>query len=131
MNCSECGVEIVEDGDYCEACGADLTQTPASAEDASFLDRYGAKPLPLASERGEIISLYGNLLANIPVVGGIMKLFSGISFWCYSIWVKIFVTVTGGADVTKRFEADFNYLKDNFYSGYNGTELPPDPPEGV
>lgn len=128
VTCSACGIDIAEASDFCPDCGSELSSTDDPAEE-SFLDRYGAEPLPLANERGEMISLYANLLGNIPVVGGMMKFFSGFGFWCYSIWLKIFSVITMGADVTKRFEADFNYLKDNFYSGYEGSQMPPEPPE--
>jgi len=127
-SCSNCGEEIDAGSDYCPDCGTELTQSNPPKSEA-FLEKYGAEPLPLASERGEMITLYAKLLASIPIFGGIMKFFSGISFWCYSIWLKIFTVITLGADVTKRFKADFNYLKDNFYSGYNGSENPPEPPQ--
>ncbi|MFU1779767.1 hypothetical protein [Haloarcula japonica] len=119
---------MVEETEYCGECGTELEQDD-SIEAESFLEKYGAEPLPLASERGEMISLYASLLGSIPVLGGIMKFFSGISFWCYSVWLKIFTVITMGADVTDRFNADFNYLKDNFYSGYDGSERPPEPPQ--
>jgi hypothetical protein len=127
-NCSECGSEITETGNYCSNCGAELSGNDQSAGE-SFVERYGAEPLPLASERSEFISLYGSLLSSIPLLGGFLKLFAGISFWCYSLWLKVFSVITMGADVTKRFIADFNYLKDSFYSGYDGSEGPPEPPE--
>jgi hypothetical protein len=128
-SCPECGDEIDDASEFCSACGAQLTQSEPAADDDDFLQRYGARPLPLAKERGEFIGLYGNLLGNIPVLGGIMKLFSGISFWCYGLWVTFFKVITGNADVVDRFDADFSYLKDNFYSGFNDSEAPPVPPK--
>lgn len=127
-DCPRCGETVGEGNDYCGECGAELADE-ASPDTDPFLERYGAEPLPLASERGELISIYAQLLGSIPIVGSVLKLFAGISFWCYSVWLKIFTVVTLGADVTNRFKADFNYLKDNFYSEYDGTEKPPKPPQ--
>lgn len=127
-SCSNCGKEVDNESSYCGECGAELMQGDSS-EAESFLGRYGAEPLPLASERGEMIRLYANLLGSIPIFGRIMKFFSGFGFWCYSVWLKVFTVITMGADVMDRFNADFNYLKDSFYSGYDESEKPPEPPQ--
>lgn len=127
-SCPACGESSDDASEYCGACGAQLAPDAPGGDD-EFLGKYGALPLPLASERGELIGLYATLLGDIPVVGRLMKVFSGISFWCYGLWLKIFRALTLNADVMDRFDADFSYLKDNFYSGYNGTEAPPEPPQ--
>lgn len=125
--CSECGAEADSGENFCGECGADLTNGEG-ASDASFVDQYGSKPLPLASARGEFIRIYGKLMGAIPLFGGLVKLFVGFGFWCYSIWLKILKIITLGASVTNRFVADYNYIKDSFYSGYNGEKAPPKPP---
>lgn len=126
--CEDCGAEAGEEQEFCSECGANIT-TGEDSTDESFIDRYEANPLPFASGRGEFIRIYGKLLGAIPIFGSIMKVFAGIGFWFYSVWLKILRIITMGADVTQRFDSDFNYLKDSFYSGYNGKDAPPNPPQ--
>lgn len=127
-HCTECGAEVGDEQTFCDECGAELASDADSARDGSFTDRYGAKPLPFAEGRSELINLYGRVLGSIPIFGGIMKAFLGLSFWCYGFWLTVLRVVTVGSDVTKRFSADFDFLKDSFYSGYRGEE-PPSPPK--
>lgn len=126
--CAECGAEVDASQQFCDECGTDLTAKTGS-DNESFIDRYGAKPLPLASARGEFIQIYGKVMGAIPIFGSLMKIFVGFVFWGYSINLKILRMITLGADINDRFSSDYNYLTDNFYSGYNGETSPPDPPE--
>lgn len=126
--CPECGNEVQAEQEFCGECGADLTAEDDSTNE-SFIHRYGANPLPLASARGEFIRIYGKLLGAIPLFGSLMKLFVGFGLWCYSVNLKILNIITMGADINDRFDADFNYVKDNFYSGYKGEDTPPEPPQ--
>jgi hypothetical protein len=126
--CQQCGEELDQEQEFCSECGADLTAEDDS-KDESFINRYGAKPLPLASARGEFIRIYGSLLNAIPVFGSFMKLFVGLGWWFHSINLKILRLITMDADINDRFDADFIYLKDSFSSGYNDETAPPNPPE--
>lgn len=127
--CPECGEEIADGDTSCGECGAEVPDREAASTDESFVERYGANPLPFADGRSELLSLYGNLLGHIPIFGGIMKLFVGLNFWCYSLVLTVLTVITLDADVTKRFTADFKYIKDSFYSGYKGENTPPEPPQ--
>lgn len=123
--CRDCGAEVVEDQSSCEECGAKLNNGGATAEDTaedSFVEHYGAEPLPFAGGRSELISIYGKVLGSIPLLGVLFKKFVGFWFWCYSINLSLLNILTLGADVNKRLRADFNYLKDSFNSGFNGEE---------
>lgn len=125
--CPECGVEVGGEQEFCGECGSNMTPGESSADD-SFIDRYGAEPLPLASARGEFIQIYGKIMGSIPLIGGLMKMFFGFGLWCYSINLKILRIITLGADVNDRLRADYDYLKDNLDNAYNGEAAPPDPP---
>lgn len=127
MKCPECGEEVDNEGSFCGECGADMSSRQKGSNE-SFIDLYGSEPLPFASGRGEFLRIYGKLMGAIPLFGGFMKILVGISLWSYSISLKVLIIITSGADVAQRFKADFNYQKDNFYSGYNGEAAPPSPP---
>jgi len=119
--CPDCGVEVNQGQVSCEECGAKLTDSGSTGEE-SFIEKYGAEPLPFAEGRSELVSIYGKILGSIPLLGGIFKLFVGLGFWCYSINLSILKILTLGADINKRLRADYSYLKDSFYSGYRGEE---------
>lgn len=126
--CKECGTEIADGQEICSECGTEVASGDDTS-DKSFVERYGGEPLPFASGRGELSHLYGKVLGAIPIFGYFLKLFFGFGFWCYSINLKILRVITLGADLNNRFSADYNYIKESFYSGYSGEEPPAGPSE--
>jgi hypothetical protein len=128
--CPECGAESAGTQDFCGDCGVDLETGVMPADDGEdFIERYGAKPLlPFAELRYGIQYNYARLISKIPVVRSTVSFFVKLSFVTLGITASLLSAVTLGSQLSKRYNAEIEYAKDNYRAGMTGLERPPSPP---